>query len=331
MTAAGWPGLLGRLRAYQESELLFAAVELDMFTHLGDAACTVEELAVLAGASTRGMRMLLDALSAMGLLVKQDDRYACRQEISALLTCHSPENKLNAVRLIRHGSEQWRKLAECVRQGSGIDTGRFVHDAELNRSFIGAMHEIGFANASAIAAHFDFSSRKRLLDVGGGPASYSIAILQRYPHMCATVADLPLTIEASREYIARYGMQNRIDTVPVDLYRDAAFDIDTGYDVMLISNVLHMAGSEENGALIDKLAQLLDAGGMMIVHESFIDYAAPTVERAMFSLHMLVATDGGQCYSYGEVGEWLAAAGLRDICPVEGVFEQPSLLVAVKP
>ena len=123
-------------------------------------------------------------------------------------------------------------------------------------------------------------------------------------------------------------MQQRIDTVAVDLYADAAFDFASGYDVMLISNVLHMAGPEENEALIGKLAKHLDAGGMMIVHESFIDHAAPSAERAMFSLQMLVATDAGQCYSYEEVGGWLAAAGLIDIHPVEGVFEQPSLLVA---
>jgi len=331
MTAAGWPGLLGRLRAYQESELLFAAAELDVFTHLAGESHTAGELAGMAGASERGMRMLLDALTATGLVIKQDGCYASRPEVSALLAAHSPENKLNAVRLIRHGCDQWRELAQCVRQGSGIKTGWFAHDAELNRSFIGAMHEIGFANATAIAAHFDFSSRQLLLDVGGGPASYSIAILRKYPHMRATVADLPLTLEASREYIARYDMQGRVNTAPVDLYADAAFDFGSGYDVMLVSNVLHMAGPEDNEAMIGKLAKHLDAGGMMIVHESFIDHAVPSVERAMFALHMLVATDEGRCYSYAEVSEWLAAAGLDDIHPVEGVFEQPSLLVASKP
>jgi hypothetical protein len=330
MTAGGWPGLLGRLRAYQESELLFAAVELEVFTHLGGASLSVEDVAGKAGVSTRGMRMLLDALVATGLLVKQDKRYASCPDASSLLDGHSAENKLNAVRLMRDGCKQWSRLAACVRQGRGIDTGRFAHDAKRNRSFIGAMHDIGFANAVAIAGHFDFSGRRRLLDVGGGPASYSIAILQKHPQMRATVADLPLTLEVSCEYIARYGMQHRIDTVPVDLYADAAVDFGSSYDVMLISNVLHMAGPEENEVLIGKLAKHLDTGGMMIVHESFIDHAAPSAERAIFSLQMLVATDAGQCYSYGEVGGWLAAAGLNDIHPVEGVFEQPSLLVASK-
>ncbi|MDX8411447.1 MAG: methyltransferase [Mariprofundaceae bacterium] len=330
MTAGGWPDLLGRLRAYQESELLFAAVDLDVFTHLGDACLSAEDVAGKAGVSTRGMRMLLDALAAAGLLVKRNGNYASRPEVSLLLSGQSAENKLHAVRLMRDGREQWRGLAACVRLGGGIDTGRFAFDAESNRSFIGAMHDIGFANAVAIAGHVDFSGRRRLLDVGGGPASYSIAILQHYPYMRATVADLPLTLETSREYIARYGMQQRIDTVPVDLYADVAFDFASSYDVMLISNVLHMAGPEANEALIGKLAKHLDAGGMMIVHESFIDHAAPSEERSMFSLQMLVATDAGQCYSYEEVGGWLAAAGLIDIHPVEGVFEQPSLLVASK-
>lgn len=331
MTSATWPELLGRMRAYQESELLFTAVELEVFRHLSGSSRTAAELAEMARVSERGMGMLLDALVGLGLLSKHEGRYQGGAHVAALLDADSDESKLNAVRLLRAGRRQWSSLTDCVRRGGGVDTGRFASDAQANRDFIGAMHDMGFANGRAIAAHFDFSGCRRLLDVGGGPGSYSIAILQRHPHMRATVADLPLTLEVTRDYLQRYGMEARIDLCPLDAYAESDFALGNGFDIVLVSNLLHMAGPEENRKLIGRLATHLRAGGRILVHESFIDHDRPVAERALFALHMLVATEAGRCYSYEEVGDWLAAAGFSAIRPVEGVFALPSLLVAEKP
>lgn len=329
-----WDELLATLRAGRIPELILAAVELEIFTRLNRQALGVDEVAAAVGADSRATQRLLDGLAAIGLVQKKRRRYANTPLSGKYLNRHSPEHKLNALGLIASGRRSWQKLADVVRRGGpeAGDIGAFRHDAQINRTFIGAMHDIGYGNARALAAGIDFSPYKRLLDVGGGPGSYAIAMLERYPEMRATLIDLPLTLQVAKEYIAKHRLDGRIRLQAVDLFADATFDLDGPFDLVLVSNVLHMTSAADAATLIAKLAGHLAAGGMLVVHEAFIGEARiEPVETALFAIDMLLATAAGNCYTYDEVGAWMRAAGLVDVHAVEGIFERPSLLLGHQP
>lgn len=329
-----WDELLTLLRAYRQPELIFAAVEFDIFTQLRNGSLGADTLAQKSGADPRGMRMLLNALVAIGLLQKTADGYANTPLGNDLLNAHALGNKLNAVHLMQRSRQRWFDLVDIIRTGGppADEAKAFRDDADANRTFIGAMHDIGFTNGVAIAEGMDLSSYRHLLDVGGGPASYSIAFLERYPAMSATLADLPLTLEVARKNIDTYGMSGRISLVETDLYAKERFDFGGSFDLVLVSNLIHMAAVDENMSLFARLTPHLEPGGMLIVHDAFIseDRTKP-IETALFAVDMLLATEHGDCYTYNEVAAWLQQAGLVDIRPVEGIFERPSLLVGRKP
>ena len=166
--------------------------------------------------------------------------------------------------------------------------------------------------------------------IGGGPGAYSEEILRHNPAMRAVLADLPITIETARSYVAKGGFADRITFQAIDIYNDPNMDLGSGYDVALISNVLHMEGERENRELLEKVYRTILPGGLLLIHETIIedDHSSP-VDRALFAVNMLVNTQRGNCYSFNEMKGWLEEAGFVDVTFID-CFERPSLMTARK-
>lgn len=187
-------------------------------------------------------------------------------------------------------------------------------------SFIGAMHVIAAKKAPEVVAAIKPGTVRRLLDVGGGSGSYTLAFLTAVPQMRATLFDLPPVIEMARKRVRDAGMEDRTSLVPGDFYKDT---LPAGHDLAFLSAIIHQNSQQENETLYRRIHDALDQEGRIIVRDYVMstDRTEP-LEGAMFAVNMLAGTRGGGTYTYEEIADGLAAAGFHRIRLIrtEGMF-----------
>jgi cyclopropane fatty-acyl-phospholipid synthase-like methyltransferase len=180
-------------------------------------------------------------------------------------------------------------------------------------TFINAMDSLVKArgDTEVVANLLDWGDIEELLDVGSGPATYPIALCRRFSKLRATIFDLPATLNITERFVRGAGMTERIKLIAGD-YRDDP--VPGRYDAIFLSNIIHGEDPQKNAALIAKLAANLNPNGRIVIKDHILDEsrAVPPV-GAIFSLLMLLTTDGGRCYSFGEIKSWLEGAGLSQV------------------
>ena len=150
----------------------------------------------------------------------------------------------------------WSSLAEVIRDGSPVADGfdQIARGGDYTRNII--LDALG--PGREIVDALDLAGRRRMLDVGGGPGTYSILLAERYPELTAEVFDLPPVLEIARELIEQFGASDRVRTREGNYLTD---DWGSGHDVILMSNILHQESPESCTALLRKAhAALADAG-----------------------------------------------------------------------
>ena len=200
--------IMGLSRAFMESRVLLTGAELDLFTLAAAAPLTAEQIAERIGAERRALTILLDALAAMGLLVKRDGSYQTEPSAARLLAADSPDSILP---IIQHNIDLWERWGRLT----GKVAGQQRPDRSM-RAFIGAMHAIARPLAARIVKLVDPAGARRLIDVGGGSGSYTLAFLEAVPQMRATIFDQPEVIEMARERVSAAGMLERVALVAGD-------------------------------------------------------------------------------------------------------------------
>lgn len=296
------------LAGWQPARVLMAANRLDIFTVLGDSYLTAGEVARGCGTHPRSTRLLLNACVALGYLHKRGARYGNSAEARELLVKGKPAYLGDAIGHADHLYLAWGGLAEAVRSNRRVTVSPAASDVpRVHRDFILAMHTRALRTGEALAESLNLASRKQLFDAGGGPGTYSIFLVRRYPGLRATVFDLAPTIEIAREVIAASGLEDRIGVRAGDYYRD---DFGQGNDVVLLSAVLHSMAPRKCRLLLRKSYDSLVSGGIVAVHEGLIDPDGTSpVREALFSLNMLVNTGEGRSYSGREIAAWMRQAG----------------------
>ena len=304
------PGKLMKVSgAYWESFPLHVAVELEVFTRIGEGSLSAEEIASRWRGDARSARMLLDAVAAMGLLEKKADKFSNTEAAKTLLIKTSPAYMGFAVKHHHHLVSTWSKLSQAVKTGKPVRKRRRTK-AELE-SFLMAMYNNASGLAPRITREIDLSHRRHLLDLGGGPGTYAIHFCQANPALSATVFDLPSTEPFAQKTIGRFGLSSRIGFQTGDYLHDAVLGT---YDVAWLSQILHSMGPEDCRTVIEKAVSVLEPGGLILVHEFLLnDTHDGPLFPALFALNMLVNTEEGRSYSEGEVRDMLAKAGVRNI------------------
>lgn len=323
--------ILAMSGAFQTCRILLSAAELDLFNRLGTGPKTVGDICRDTGWDERGLQILMDALAAMGLLVKPADGYYSTDEpISRLLAKDDPESILPLVLHRVRMWESWSKLTEIVKTGKnpnplGMDS-RSNEDVE---DFIAAMHVVAMRMADQIAASADLTSFKSMLDVGGGPGTYLAAFLKSAPHMTGTLFDFPRVVEMGRARLADSGLEDRVRIVAGDYMVD---ELPGGHDLALLSAVIHSNSRETNRMLYAKVLRSLNPGGMILIRDHMLD-PTRTFPRdgAIFAVNMLCATSGGNTYTFDEIREDLESAGFTDIRMLREGVNMDQLLAANKP
>ena len=298
-----------RIRAFQESRAILTALELDVFTAVGEGA-TAEAVAAKTATDPRAAAMLLDALTAIGLLAKCGGTYGNTAVSRRYFCASSSDNARPALLHTAHLWARWSTLTDCVRSGTAMprpETG----SEDWTEAFIAAMHRNAAERAPHVVRAVDAAGVRRMLDVGGGSGAYSIAFAKANPVLHAEILDLPAVTAIAQRHIRAAGVEERVQPRAGDLRTDA---LGCGFDLVFVSAICHMLSPEENADLLRRCHGALAPGGRVVIQD-FILNPEKTGPKfaALFALNMLVGTAAGSSYSEPEYTDWLAAVGFREI------------------
>ncbi len=290
---------------------LHSAVVLDLFTRIADRRIDAAGLARQINGAEDAMARLLDAVTAMGLLVK-DRRGYRNTPASRTYLCADSSQFMGFIILHHHHlMESWARLPEAVRTGEPIRQPARDKGPKAREAFLMGMFNLAMQLAPRLVPAVDLSGRHTLLDLGGGPGTYAIHFCRRYPDLTATVMDLPTTKPFAEETIRRMGLAERVAFSPVDYTREA---IDGRFDAVWMSHILHGESADEAGSIVKKAFDCLAPGGVAVIHEFILNDAMDgPLFPALFSLNMLLGTSGGRAYSDGQLRDMLEAAGFVNV------------------
>jgi ubiquinone/menaquinone biosynthesis C-methylase UbiE len=301
------------VNAYQRSEAMKAAIELDLFTAVGEGNETAEKLAERCQASERGVRILSDFLAIIGFLTKQDGRYKLTQDTAIFLDKRSPAYIGGSVEFLLSPmlTDGFKNVAGAVRKGGTVmsQEGTISHENPVWVQFARGMAPLMMMPAQLMAKLVggDPKQKLKVLDIAAGHGMFGITIAQQYPNASVTALDWPNVLTVARENAQRAGVSERYSTL-----EGSAFDVDfgSGYDLILLTNFLHHFDKATCEKLLKKVHGALAEGGRTITLE-FVpneDRVTPPVS-AMFSLMMLCSTPQGDAYTFSEFDRMFANAG----------------------
>jgi SAM-dependent methyltransferase len=290
--------------------VLFTASDLGVFSKLAeleksDASTLASELKL----NPRGIRLLLDACVALDLLIKEGDVYSNTGESSAFLVPGSPSDLSSAIRYNRDVYSAWGNLRQLVETGRPVEKPEIhLGDAlDRTRSFVLSMHQRALGIGQTVLPMLDMDGCTRLLDVGGGPGTYSRLIAKRFSSLQSTVLDLPEVVKIADELTEREGMSARVATLAGD-YRSTPFP--SGQDAVIFFGVLHQESPESIVNLFNKAYDSLNPGGLIYVMDMMTDQSHASPEfSALFAVNMALTTDNGWVFSDSELKEWMLQTG----------------------
>ncbi len=301
------------LTGFQNSAAFKAGVELELFTKIAEGNKTPAALAAACDAAERGVRILADSLTVIGLVNKSDGEYSLTDVSSAFLDKHSPMYLGCVVDFImspqlKHGFDD---LTAAVRRGGAAfaDSASLDPESDMWVTFAEAMMPMMMPAAQMIAGHVRFGADRKLkvLDIAAGHGIFGIMVAKAFPNAEIYALDWQNVLTVASENAQKFGVSARYHLIPGD-----AFETHLGedYDVVLVTNFLHHFNVETCTDFMRKVNNSLNDGGKALTLE-FVpndDRISPPSE-ALFSLVMLSATPEGDAYTFAELRSMFERAG----------------------
>jgi ubiquinone/menaquinone biosynthesis C-methylase UbiE len=316
------------MNAYQRSAALKAAIDLDLFTAIGEGIETIPELAQRCGAAERGMRILCDYLAIGGFLTKAGSLYGLTPESAAFLDRRSPACIASAARFLASPmlTDGFKDLAASVRKGGTIldSEGHLAPDHPIWVEFAQAMAPLMTLPAELIAGLLaaDLAPKWKVLDIAAGHGVFGIALAKHNPRAEVVAVDWANVLEAAKANAREAGVAERYRTIP-----GSAFEVEfgTGYDIVLLTNFLHHFDVATCETVLRKVHKALGPEGRAVTLE-FVpneDRISPPV-AASFSLIMLGGTPSGDAYTFSEFERMFRNSGFSssELHQLPPTFEQ---------
>jgi ubiquinone/menaquinone biosynthesis C-methylase UbiE len=302
--------------AFHKTEALKAAIQLEVFTAIGEGKHTAEAIAQRCRASQRGVRILSDALVIMGFLNKEGTSYSLTQDSAIFLDRRSPAYLGGTIQFLLspQSLEGFRELTGAVRKGGTVidhDSTKPEHPMWVD--FARGMAPLMKMPADLIAKLLkaDEGQKWKVLGLAVGHGLFEITIARHNPNVEVWAVDWPNVLEVARENATAAGMSGRYHTIP-----GSAFDVDYGkeYDLVMITNFLHHFDVPTCETLLAKVHAALKPSGRAVILE-FVpneDRVSPPIP-AHFSLTMLAGTPGGDAYTFAEHQRMLRNTGYSSV------------------
>jgi hypothetical protein len=298
--------------AHWKHRIVITATKLDLFDRLAHGAKDASEVAKGFGGSPRAYEIFLNALAGLGLLEKSGGRFSNTPFAQRFLVRSSGDYRGDQLVVDDACWELWGKLEESLLTGtSSLESSVFHSLPDIAERLLLGLHRDALEIAPGLAESLPLDGVGRLLDLGGGAGTYSMAFCRRHPGLRSTIFDLPIPSAVARRAVREAGMEERIEVIEGDFLVDPLPGV---YDAVFMSNVLHGNGPRQNRELFGKVAGCVEAGGVVIVRDVIMeeDLARPEF-GAVFAVNMMLHTAEGRCYSAGEISAWLDDAGFRQV------------------
>jgi SAM-dependent methyltransferase len=304
------------LFGYQRSAALNSAIDIALFTAIDEGAQTAAAIASRCAASERGVRILCDYLSIMGLLQKTGTTYRLVPESATFLSKRSPAYLGTTANFLLRPElkRNFDNLTEAIRRGAVAPEGSTVADenpiwVEFARSMMPMMMPAaqGIADLLGVAA----LDSVKVLDVAAGHGVFGITIARRNPRAEIVAVDWKQVLAVAEENARAAEVQGRYHTLPGDVFK---VDVGSGYDIVLVTNFLHHFDPPTCTGFLRKMYAALKPSGKIVVLE-FVpnpDRISPPIP-AGFSLTMLAGTPSGDAYTFVELRQQLQDAGFKNI------------------
>jgi ubiquinone/menaquinone biosynthesis C-methylase UbiE len=301
------------ISSYQRPAALKAALELGVFTALGEGRETAQDLAAHCQTSERGMRILCDYLVIIGFLTKADGRYHLTPDSAVFLDQRSPAYMGSTLDFLLSPMlmSGFDDLASAVRKGGTMmpEGGTVSPENPVWVKFARAMSPMMAMPAQLMSKLVNAEGQRKLkvLDIAAGHGLFGIAVAQQNPQAEIIALDWPNVLEVAKENAQKAGVSDRYSTI-----EGSAFDVDygSGYDVVLLTNFLHHFDLQTCETLLKKVHAALADDGRAVTLE-FVpneDRVSPRVPAA-FSMMMLGATPSGDAYTFPELERMFKIAG----------------------
>jgi 2-polyprenyl-3-methyl-5-hydroxy-6-metoxy-1,4-benzoquinol methylase len=305
--------IFATLNAYQRTAALKGAIELGIFTAIGEGAKTAAALAKRCQAAERGMRILCDYLVIIGFLTKSGQQYALTSDSAVFLDRRSPGymGSVTGFLTLPEVMESSKDLAAVVRKGGTLMGDKATADPD-NPNWVGfarSMAPMMIPAAEAIAGivKADAGEKWKVLDIAAGHGMFGITLAKHNPNAEIFALDWPRVLEVAAENAAKAGIAARYHKIP-----GSAFDVDfgPGYDLILLTNILHHFDPVMIEMLLRKVRASLAPNGRAVTLE-FVpneDRVSPPT-AASFALIMLASTPEGDAYTFAEYERMFSDAG----------------------
>ena len=317
--------------AYWGSQTLLTANRIGVFKTLAEGGKTVEDISRNIKTHERPTRLVLKACVALGLLEEENGLFKNSPMSQTYLVPSSKAYLGNAIQYSDNLYDTWGNLEKACRDNKPpmepeVYLGK---NEEQTRHFVYGMHNRALGIGTAMLSLVDLTGRKNMLDVGGGPGTYSALFTLRYPELHSTVVDLPDIVKIASEIVSNMGA-DRVETVAGDYMTS---DFPSGKDVVLISGVFHRETEDTCRGFIRRAADSLDSKGMFIVSDVFADKDGNSPEFAtLFGINMMLTAVDGGVHADASVASWMADAGFENISIHHFPSPMPHrLLVGYKP
>jgi acetylserotonin N-methyltransferase len=278
--------------AFRRSKAMFTAVSLGVFDR---TPATLDELTVSLAADRDALERLLDANRGLGFLTLEASRYANTQVADTYLRRSSPHTLAGYIGYSDRALWRlWANLEEAVKEGThrwnqafgwdGPIFDHFFHTADARHDFLLGMHGFGMLSSPKVAAAFDLSGFRRLVDLGGATGHLAMAAAGRHPNLRVAVVDLPAVVESARRFA-----DDRVELIPGDFFHDPLPEA----DLYSLGRILHDWNEPKIRLLLARIHAALPEGGGLLIAERLLaaDKSGPLTAQ-MQSLNMLVCTEG---------------------------------------
>ena len=305
--------IFNALNAYQQTEALKTAIELDVFTAIGAGANTAAALAAKTGAAEKGLRVLCDYMTIQGFLTKDQGKYALTQESAIFLDRKSPACVGSMTGFL--GGKELRgnfdSLTQAVRKGGSVSSGgdNTKPNDDFWVAFARSMAPLTVPSSEFIAGllRAEEGQPTKVLDIAAGHGMYGITIARKNPKAQVVALDWPAVLEVAQENAKKFGVAGRYSVRPGSALET---DLGSGYDYVLLTNIFHHFDMPTCEKLMRRVQSALKPGGQAITLE-FVpneDRVTPP-PAAAFSLIMLADTDAGDAYTFSEYEKMFRNAG----------------------
>lgn len=296
---------------YWFSEVLFTAVETDLFSLVGEKGTTVEELSGALHANQHGVERFLQALCAMGLVVSEGRRYFNTKLSNDYLLPGKDQYQGDSILWRKYLRPGWNGLKDCLEKGGRVDyAGNDVPSDKIERiqKYIRAMDGIAKIKAREIVRFFESRPVKgEILDVGAGSGAIAAAFLELFPLTKAVFIDLPDVLDQSRELLSGRGLDGRLQYCPANILEPWPVK-KRSFDLVILSNILHAYSGKELPHILLSAADCLGKDGVLLIHDFFREHCPE--KAALSDLNMFINTYNGRVFSGKEIQEQLLHLGL---------------------